>query len=305
MQSRTRNPMAAPAPQKWPPERDAVLRALYPDLHNDEVAQRMQSTPASVAARASKLHLYKSAAYKRHIYRTTTRQRSPWNAQMEELMVLLYPHALPGQLEALMGMPSSTLTSKAQDMGIKKAPEVLSLLARRRDAALRKKDPEAYLKNRLQPGNIPWNKGAKGLKKGGGATRFAAGNTPPTLLPVGTLRMHTVSGTPNVLRKKVAHPDVWRRVDHLVWEQANGRPMPAKHILRHADGNRQNHAPENLYVVSTSDFARHASPLCNHSLPPELSYVLRLRGALTRTINHSHKRMAKAAATPTQQPSPP
>ena len=285
-----KNMAPRPPRQPWPPEHDALLCTHYPHRPTPEVAAMVGRSLTSTKARVDTLGLKKTPEYKRAIARSTTRARSPWGPELEEIMALLYPHAERGQLEALLGMPSSTVASKAQDMGLKKTPELLTRVSKERNAARRHKDEAAYLQTLFQPGQSPWNKGTKGLHKGGGATRFALGNTPPSLLPVDTVRMRTLSGVPNVLMQKIAHPNVWRPVHQLVWEITNGKPLPSQHIVRFVDGNRHNLQPANLYVISKADFARQVSPLCNGNLPPELGHLLRLRGALTRTINNASKK---------------
>src|SRR5215831_7529466 len=50
--------------QGWAREDDALLRQLYPEHSDSEVAWRMQRTLWSIKARAKRLHLTKSAGYR-------------------------------------------------------------------------------------------------------------------------------------------------------------------------------------------------------------------------------------------------
>ena len=50
--------------QGWTREDDALLQQLYPDLSDSEVARQMQRTLWSIEARAKRLRLTKSAAYR-------------------------------------------------------------------------------------------------------------------------------------------------------------------------------------------------------------------------------------------------
>ena len=297
-----------PRPRKyqWTLERDAKLRALYPDTPNADIAERLGTTAKSVTHRASALGLYKTRAYKQALAQHYSRARSPWTPETEELMTLLYPHAMPGEMEALLGLERMPVLSKASAMGLKKTKALLSRMASVRQARLRERQgEELYRQTRYLPGNVPWHTGTKGQHTGGGATRYARGHKPATLLPVGAVRVRTISGVPNVLMEKVAQPDKWRQVLHLVWEHANGRPVPHNHIITFKDGCRHNLNPDNLQLLNRTEWALRISPLCNPDLPPEHADVLRLRGALTRGINSAQKRIdraAKAATNPSTSP---
>lgn len=302
-------PPATPAKQqrkKWPPAQDGQLRALYPDTPNADIAALLGCTVKQVGRRADTLGLYKTQAYKQALASHYSRLRSPWTLQTEELMVLLYPHAMPGEMEALLGLGRMPVLSKASAMGLKKTKAVRSRVASVRQARLRERQGEdLYRQSRYLPGNVPWHTGTKGQHTGGGATRYQKGNKPPTLLPVGSVRVRTISGVPNVLMEKVAQPDKWRQVAHLVWEIANDRPLPHNHIIVFKDGCRHNLNPDNLQLLNRTEWALRISPLCNPNVPPEHADVLRLRGALTRGINSAQKRIdraEKAATTPSTQP---
>jgi hypothetical protein len=52
-------------------------------------------------------------------------------------------------------------------------------------------------------------------------------------------------------------PDTGRPALHrIIWEETNGRPVPARHVVRFADGNRNNLAPSNLVLATRNDLAR-------------------------------------------------
>ena len=42
---------------------------------------------------------------------------------------------------------------------------------------------------------------------------------------------------------------LWQKKQNLVWEQANGQPLPEGHVVMFADNNRRNFDPENLVAV--------------------------------------------------------
>ena len=294
-----------PRRENWLPERTALLRVHYPHLDNAVVAALLGSTVQAVVSKASKLRLYKSAAYRAVVTRQTTRQRSPWNAQLEELLAFLYPHSMPGQIEALFGMSRLCISAKAQNMGIKKTPELLSQIASARQAQIRARGGEqAYRQARYLPGHQPWNTGTRGKMGSNGPTRYRKGNTPYTHLPVGTRRVRTLSGVPGTLMEKVQHPDQWKKVSTLVWERTHGQPLPPGTVMTFLDGNRHNLEPDNLRAVSRKEWALRVSPLCNQDLDADHAAVLRLRGALTRRINLAAKALQENTAAAPRRKTP-
>ena len=66
--------------------------------------------------------------------------------------------------------------------------------------------------------------------------------------PIGTEKV----GREGRTKTKIA-PGKWRAKSILVWEEANGK-IPEGHFVIFADGNRQNHALENLMIVSAAEF---------------------------------------------------
>jgi hypothetical protein len=48
-----------------------------------------------------------------------------------------------------------------------------------------------------------------------------------------------------------------KRLHVAVWERANGRPLPAGHIVHHDDHDRGNNQPGNLVAVTRGDHNRH------------------------------------------------
>jgi hypothetical protein len=113
-------------------------------------------------------------------------------------------------------------------------------------AAAKNRKINSGLDMRFQKGHVSHNKGRKGwCPPGTEATRFKKGNRPQTYRPVGTESV-TTDGYPVV---KVADPNKWRLKHRMIWEAAYG-PIPTKHCVMFADGNRQNCVLENLLLVS-------------------------------------------------------
>lgn len=81
----------------------------------------------------------------------------------------------------------------------------------------------------------------------------------------------------------------WRPKHHLIWEQANGKQVPASTQIVFADGNKRNFNPDNLVAVSRSDW----SVICHQGMKysdrdtllaaVDIAKLRRgIRGALTR-----------------------
>ena len=102
---------------------------------------------------------------------------------------------------------------------------------------------------RFRLGQIPFNKGRKGIRLSR-RTEFKRGQMPWNHKPVGTKR---VNGE-GYLEIKIAEPKTWKAMHVLIWEKANG-PVPKRHAIIFADGNKSNIALKNLLMVSRSELA--------------------------------------------------
>ena len=103
---------------------------------------------------------------------------------------------------------------------------------------------------RYQPGNVPLNKGTKGLT-GANRTSFKKGQQAPRYRPIGSERISRDGYT----EIKVAEPDKWKLKHRLIWEEANG-PVPKGYALIFGDGDKRNIKLDNLLLVSRAQLAR-------------------------------------------------
>lgn len=101
---------------------------------------------------------------------------------------------------------------------------------------------------RFAKGNIPFNKGKKGVN-GRSATTWSLGNRPASALPVGSERNND-----GIIEIKVAEPHTWLSKHRLIWQQANG-PVPAGSVIIFADQDRGNFALDNLLLVTRGELA--------------------------------------------------
>lgn len=84
-----------------------------------------------------------------------------------------------------------------------------------------------------------------GIKSGIIGGQFPKGLVPQNHKPVGSERIDREG----YVLVKVAEPNKWRPKHRVLWEKVNG-PIPEKHRLIFADGNRQNITLDNLILVS-------------------------------------------------------
>lgn len=103
------------------------------------------------------------------------------------------------------------------------------------------------LTGRFEKGNIPFNKGTKGLTSAN-KTSFKKGNKPINHRPVGSERV-TVDG---YIEIKVAEPNKWRLKHQVVYEKYKGK-VPKGYTIIFADKNRQNFDMDNLIIVSRNE----------------------------------------------------
>lgn len=95
-------------------------------------------------------------------------------------------------------------------------------------------------------GNIPINKGTKGMfNVGGNKTSFKKGNIPHNHRPVGSERIN-VDGYSEI---KIKEPNKWILKHRYIYEQHYGK-IPDGYNVMFADKNRQNFDIDNLILVS-------------------------------------------------------
>jgi phage protein len=103
------------------------------------------------------------------------------------------------------------------------------------------------LSGRFGKGITPHNKGKK-FPGTGNRTTFRKGATPHNKMEVGE---DTVT-TDGYVKTKIAEPDVWEYKHKLIWAEAHG-PIPEKHSIIFADGNKLNLDIDNLLLVSKAE----------------------------------------------------
>jgi hypothetical protein len=137
--------------------------------------------------------------------------------------------------------------------------ELVELFNRRFGASVTEGQMKSFMGNhklrngrdgRFRPGQVPFNKGRKGVNQGGTETQFKPGHRPWNWHPVGTERT-TCDGYVEV---KIAEPRKWKGKQAVIWEAANG-PVPKGHAVIFADGDKTNLKLKNLLLVSRKELA--------------------------------------------------
>lgn len=108
---------------------------------------------------------------------------------------------------------------------------------------------------RFKKGVAPINKGlrwdeylTKEQQEKSRKTTFKKGNVPASHLSVGT----EIERPDGYLYVKIAEPRSWKQKHRVIWEQENG-PVPDKHKLVFADGDKRNFSLDNLLLVTDND----------------------------------------------------
>ena len=93
-------------------------------------------------------------------------------------------------------------------------------------------------------GNIPFNKGTKGLMKAN-KTSYKKGNIPQNYKPVGTERI-TEDGYTEI---KVKDPNVWKLKHRIIYEEHYGE-IPKGYVVMFLDRDKSNFDINNLILIS-------------------------------------------------------
>lgn len=164
---------------------------------------------------------------------------SKWSAKEVAHLKELWRSKTVHECSEILGRATSSIYYKVYEQGFKRDPEHKDISER----------------SRFRKGNKPWNDGLKGWDAGGNShkTRFKRGHgNSNNAYPVGTEKLDK----DGVLRRKVSNigerREKWRPVKDIIYEQHYGA-IPAGHIISFADGNNDNHDPENLIPLTRAE----------------------------------------------------
>ena len=229
-----------------------------------------------------------------------TATRRLWTLDELELLAR-FPTTNTAELARELGRKPAHVYQKAYRLGLRKSPEYLADSARSG-----RTDGQRGGATRFKPGHSTWNAGRKGWQSGGRSaeTQFKPGrpaHEARNYLPIGTYR---VNGDGYLEQKttddrSLAPARRWASVHRLVWEAAHG-PVPPGHAVVFRPGRRsvelERITLDGLELVTRAELMRRNTL---HNLPPEVTHLIQLRGALNRKINNRTKaREEQDAARP-------
>lgn len=213
-------------------------------------------------------------------------KRRYWSDDEVATMRSRYPHERTIDIARAMGRTERQVYEKAAAMGLKKSAEYLASPASGR---LMHRDTRGQ---GTRFGQLPpWNKGQH-YEPGGRSveTRFKKGNRTGranhVYKPVGTERMSKDGYLERKIHDGMPMHTRWRAVHIVRWEEING-PLPKGHALSFRDGNKLNHHPSNMDLITRAELMKRNTI---HRYPSELKQVIRLSRKLQRTIEAAHEK---------------
>lgn len=107
---------------------------------------------------------------------------------------------------------------------------------------------------RFQKGNVPINKGTKGLTRAN-KTSFMVGNKPKNAKKVGSIVTRKDKNGSLYMRIKIAEPNEWQMLQVYIYENKHGK-IPKGYCVIFKDKNTLNTRLDNLMLVSRDELAR-------------------------------------------------
>jgi hypothetical protein len=200
-----------------------------------------------------------------------TKSKKLHNAFTEEhleIITKLYADTPNKVIATMMPHSSTSISKKANQMGLKKTKEYIRENGRTIAAAQWKelKENGLELKSNFKKGHVPWCKGKKmspeHIAKLTGV--FKKGQQPHNTLPIGSIGILITTMKLNTSNHK------WMALARYNWEQVHG-PVPGDMCVFKLDQDKYNDDISNLCLVSRKDLAMLNR---NHAkLTPELKEV--------------------------------
>jgi hypothetical protein len=167
--------------------------------------------------------------------------RSNWTTEEIAVLVEHYPHRSTKEVAELINRTVKQCYCKANLLSLHKTSQYLAT-----DFSGRIRN--SNIKAQFPKGNIPWNKGMKGLQIGGQITQFKKGNVPPNHRPVGSTRIDEEGYT----SIKIAEPRKWVLLHRHLYELEYGK-INRNEVIVFRDKNRSNFDINNLEKISMSE----------------------------------------------------
>ena len=273
MSPRTAQPATEKARRTFTRADDDYIRTHYPHGCTRAIAEHLGRKPQRIRTRAHEIGVAKAPGAK-------AKRTGMFTPAMDDALRRIYADHTNRELAERMGVPRHRIAERAHQLGLKKARATKSRTYQEMMLSAGRR------KGQFESGGVPWNRGRTGYSVATGWMHYKPGNRPPKWVPVGTERLTPMNksnpAAPRYLKRKVADPDVWQWVHHIVWTAAHG-PVPAGHVVVFADGNTANITLANLRCIRRADLALAS---CT-GIPYDLTGAWRALGDLQKAIKES------------------
>jgi hypothetical protein len=176
--------------------------------------------------------------------------KKKWTPEKLAKLKELFPRTMTKDIAVILDMSVQSCNFNAYKLGLRKDKDFIYQSQYGNIMALRE-NGKTY---RFPKGHVPQNKG----KKISDETRakcqhtfYKKGSIPPNVKPVGYER---INGEGYVEIKVAEGKGQFVSKHRVIWEQQNG-PVPARHVIIFADGDKTNFDIDNLVCVSRQDLA--------------------------------------------------
>ncbi|MEY2689297.1 MAG: hypothetical protein RL375_3496 [Pseudomonadota bacterium] len=221
--------------------------------------------------------------------RGINKPRHTWTNAERQLLRDRYADTKSEVLAQQIGVPVHSVYQQAYALGLAKSEAFMASV----EACRLRRGDNIGAEYRFKPGQVPANKGVKGLtgvQEACRANQFKPGDVPHTWVPVGTYRVSKDGQLEVKFADEPGPPKMrWMPVSRKVWIEANG-PIPPGMVVAFRPGMHTTVAaeitPDRLELLSKADVLERNR--WQH-LPPELRQIVTLRASLTRAINDRRK----------------
>ena len=205
--------------------------------------------------------------------------RKFWAPDEIEFLIEHYADNFTEDLAIALERPMSGIYGKAQQLGLKKSPELIAESGR-----MSSKHPNV-IATHIKKGNTPHNKGKKmpdDLKEKVRHTFFQKGHLPHNTKEEGDGAV-SKRGQYWWIRIRLGK---WRQLHTYTWEQANRPIDPKSEMVKFLDGNPDNCSLENLYLSNRSENMKMNTI---HRYPSEVKQTIKTVRKLNKLINKYEK----------------
>lgn len=218
----------------------------------------------------------------------------PWKARELALLRRLYAETPDAELQRRLKRSRCSIYNAAHLQGLRKSKAYMA----RELARLGRQLTISGRAHHFPKGHVPLNKGMRRPGWYAGRmreTQFKKGQWPinkdPGFYVLGALRVNA-DGYIDMRVSFAAGARGWRGLHQIIWEDVNG-PVPAGHVVRFKDRDRDNVVLDNLELLSRRENCLRNSI---HNLPQPLVTTIQLLGALKRTLNRREREKHRGPA---------